>query len=319
MAEQWQVDGPRVLDIGGENERVRSLVVALVGGHVDIVTHDDSPTTRVEVSEVDGLPLRISWDGRTLKVMHGKESEQSLLDVLRQIVENFARNRARVSISVPADAKANVSTVSASAVITGLRRGVTTNTVSGSLTLSDIEGKISVNTVSGVTECVDLRGETRLISVSGGITVQSSDIPNASLNTVSGDIALDLTNGRASLSSNSVSGDVTVRAPFRGYSVTANTASGHVVVDGQTLGRTASTKVAGANGTLREGDESLQLKANAVSGNVTLLRSGAPPQDATPPAAPQDAPPPAPAQPTEPPSSEPQDAPWGEWPEGQGS
>ena len=183
MAESWQIDGPRVLDIGGEDERVRSLVVGLVGGHVDIVTHEDSPTTRVEVSEVEGLPLQVGWDGKTLKVMHGKESDQSMLDALKRIFENFGRNRATVSISVPSDAKVTVSTVSASAVINGLRRGVTTNTVSGSLTLSDIEGKVSVNTVSGTTECVDLRGETRLISVSGGITVQSSSIPTAKLNT----------------------------------------------------------------------------------------------------------------------------------------
>ncbi len=303
MAESWQIDGPRVLDIGGEQEQVRSLVVGLVGGHVDIVTHEDSPTTRVEVSEVEGLPLQVSFDGKTLKVMHGKESDQSLLDALKRIVENFGRNRARVSISLPSDTKASVSTVSASAVVSGLRRGVTANTVSGSLTLSDIEGRISVNTVSGTTECVDLSGETRLISVSGGITVQSSSIPTAKLNTVSGDIALDLTNASAQLASNSVSGDITVRAPFTGYAVTANTASGHVVVDGRSLGRTAGSKTAGANGTLRSGDESLQLKANAVSGNVTLLRSAASPQDA--PAYPQDA------------ETDPQDTPPQQWSEEQ--
>lgn len=308
MAEQWQVDGPRVLDIGGDNERVRSLVVALVSGHVDIVTHDDSPTTRVEISELEGLPLRVTWDGRTLKVMHGKDSDQSLLDALRHIVENFGRNRATVSISMPADTKASVSTVSASAVISGLRRGVSTNTVSGSVTLSDIEGKVSINTVSGTTECVDLRGDTRLISVSGGVTVQSSDIQTANLNTVSGDIALDLTNAKATLTSNSVSGDLTVRAPFGGYAVTANTASGSVVVDGQALGRTATAKAVGANGTLRSGDESLQLRANAVSGNVTVLRSaGVGPQDAPPAGAPQDS------------GTGPQDADPGQGHEGQGS
>ncbi|MGV1008157.1 MAG: DUF4097 family beta strand repeat-containing protein [Dermatophilaceae bacterium] len=312
MAQNWQIDGPRVLDVGGENEQVSALVVGLVGGHVDIVTHDDSPGARVEVSEVEGLPLQVSWDGRTLKVMHGKESNQTLMEALRRIIENFGRNRATVSISVPADAKVTVSTVSASAVISGPRRGVTTNTVSGSLTLSEIEGKVNVNTVSGNTECVGLHGETRLVSVSGDITVQSSSITTAKLNTVSGDVALDLTNASAQLASNSVSGDITVRAPFTGYAVTANTASGHVVIDGRSLGRATGTKQSGANGTLRSGDESLQLKANAVSGDVTVLRAtaaaGAGPQDAasSPPEtdpAPQDAPP--------------QDAPPQQWSEGQ--
>ncbi|MGB8381065.1 MAG: DUF4097 family beta strand repeat-containing protein [Dermatophilaceae bacterium] len=307
MAESWQIDGPRVLDIGGEDERVRSLVVGLVGGHVDIVTHVDSPTARVEVSEVEGLPLQVSWDGRTLKVMHGKESDQSMLDALKRLFENFGRNRATVSVSIPSDAKVSVNTVGASAVINGLRRGVTTNTVSGSLTLSDIEGKVSINTVSGNTECVDLRGDTRLISVSGEITVQSSSIPTATLNTVSGDIALDLTNAAAQLSSNSVSGDITVRAPFTGYAVTANTASGQVVIDGRSLGRATGKKTSGANGTLRSGDESLQLKANAVSGDVTLLRATAAPGTG-----PQDAP--APAYPPNP-EPGPQDAPPQQWSE----
>ena len=43
MAQDWQIEGPRVLDIGGEGEAVRRLKVGLVAGRVDILTHDDSP------------------------------------------------------------------------------------------------------------------------------------------------------------------------------------------------------------------------------------------------------------------------------------
>ena len=58
MAQEWQIDGPKVLDIGDENERVGKLKLGLVAGRVDIVTHDDSPTARLEVHEVKGSPCR---------------------------------------------------------------------------------------------------------------------------------------------------------------------------------------------------------------------------------------------------------------------
>ena len=57
MAQEWQIDGPKVLDIGDEFETVSKLKIGLVAGRVDIVTHDDSPTARLEVHEVEGRPL----------------------------------------------------------------------------------------------------------------------------------------------------------------------------------------------------------------------------------------------------------------------
>lgn len=286
MSEQWLVDGPRVIDVGAEGERVRSLVIALVGGQVDVVTHDDSPTARVEISKVDGLPVRVAWDGKALQVTQGKDAGESILDALRRIVDVMGRTSAVVSVSVPAEARVTVNSVTAAAVVTGLRKGVKANTVSGSVTLSDIEGAVTVNSVSGSTEGVQLRGDARLVTISGGVTVQSSDLPRAKVNTVSGEVVLDLTNGRAEIASNSVSGDVTIRAPFTGYAVTGNSASGQVVIDGQALGRPQS-RGAGASGSLRHGDESLSIKANSVSGNITLLRPGQTPSAPPPP---QDAP-----------------------------
>jgi DUF4097 and DUF4098 domain-containing protein YvlB len=105
--------------------------------------------------------------------------------------------------------------------------------------------------------------------VSGTVTAQSSELPEATVHTVSGDVALDLTNAVASVSSNSVTGDVTVRAPHRGYDVRANTAGGQVVVDGRELRRGPYA----SGGQLTEGDRALRIKANAVSGSIVVLRS----------------------------------------------
>lgn len=290
MAEQWDVDGPRILEIGGEQQPVQKVVVGIVAGSIDLVADPQAESARVEVAEVVGLPLRISWDGSTLKILHGKQEQSSVLDTVKQLFSGGTPPLARISVAAPAAARATINTVSAPVVVAGLRRGLAVNTVSGGATITDITGDLKLNTVSGDAECTDLDGAVNLNSVSGQITVTASAVASAKANTVSGDIALDLTGGRLQLRSNSVSGDVTVRAPLTGYAVTASSMSGHVVVDGQNV-----AKGADGNRTIRFGDELLVVKANSVSGNVVVLRATQAPQDT----------PPSPAGPW---SSTPQDA-----------
>jgi hypothetical protein len=271
MTQEWQIDGPKVLDIGGEHETVRKLNLGLVAGRVDIVTHDDSPTARLEVHEVAGQPLLVSWDGSTLKVTHVKDKDASLWDSVLSFTQDKGRRRARVSISVPATTRITASTVSAEALINGVRAEVKANTVTGSLTLDDIVGDVFANTVSGDIECHALEGDFKGNSMSGALTVQASRLGQIHLNTVSGDIALDLTDGRAQIQSNSVSGDVTVRIPAGGgYDVAAHTATGHVVIDGQSMNGNAPYQ---RGGQLSDGDKALVIKANSVSGNVVVLRA----------------------------------------------
>ena len=269
MAQQWEIDGPKVLDIGGEGETVSRVKVALIGGRADIVTHDDSPTARLEVLAVEGRPLKVTWDGGTLKVSHG-DAEGVVGGVLRRL--KGEHQTARISLSVPADAEVSLSTVSAEGLVNGVRNDVQASTVSGTLTLDDIAGDVKANTVSGDIDCHALVGDLNGNSVSGGLTVQASRLGVVKLNTVSGDIVLDLTAADARITSNSVSGDVTVRIPQGGgYDVTGHTASGQVVIDGQSMGR--GSKHGG--GTLTDGDRTLVVKANAVSGNVVVLRAEA--------------------------------------------
>lgn len=271
MAQEWQIDGPKVLDIGGVNETVNKLKLGLVAGRVDIVTHIDSPTARIEVHEVRGKPLLVTWDGWSLKISHVKDKDASLWDSVKLIGADKGNQKARVSISVPATTHISASTVSAEALINGVRATVKANTVSGSLTLDDIVGDVNANTISGEIECHGLEGDFKGNSVSGALTVQASRLGHISLNTISGDITLDLTDGRAQIQSNSVSGDVTVRIPQGGgYDVSAHTASGHVVIDGQSMHGSGHHK---RGGQLSNGDKSLVIKANSVSGNVVVLRA----------------------------------------------
>jgi len=271
MTQEWQIDGPKVLDIGDESETVRKLKLGLVAGRVDIVTHDDSPTARLEVHKVEGQPLLVSWDGATLKISHVKDKDGNLWESLKSFTTDKGRRSATVSISVPTTTYVNASTVSAEALINGVRATVKANTVTGMLTLDDIIGDVDANTVSGDIECLALQGDFKGNSISGALTVQASRLGQVRLNTVSGDITLDLTDGRAQIQSNSVSGDVTVRVPpGGGYDVAAHTASGHVVIDGQSMNSDSPFQ---RGGQLTEGDKALVIKANSVSGNVVVLRA----------------------------------------------
>ena len=85
MAEHWQVDTPQVIDVGGDLERVHKVVVAVVGGHVDVVAQRIPPGdpeaqpapgahgARVEVSEVSAplapaASLGTSVQGQALRI-----------------------------------------------------------------------------------------------------------------------------------------------------------------------------------------------------------------------------------------------------------
>jgi len=270
MMQEWQIDGPQVLDIGDENETVIRLTLGLVAGRVDVVTHDDSPTARLEVHEVTGPPLLVTWDGSTLQVSHVKDKNGNLWESVKSFGVDKGKRSARISISVPAATDINTNTVSAEALINGVRAKVKTNTVTGLVTLDDITGNVDANTVSGDVECHALVGDFKGNSVSGALTVQASRLDQTKLNTVSGDITLDLTDGRAQIQSNSVSGDVTVRIPHGGgYDVAARTVVGQVVIDGQSMHGNAAHQ---RGGMLSDGDKALVIKANSVSGNVVILR-----------------------------------------------
>jgi len=270
MAQDWQIDGPKVLDIGNENETVRKLKLGLVSGRVDIVTHDDSPTARLEVHQVSGQPLLVTWAGSTLQVSHVKDKDGNLWESMKSFSQDMGKRSARISISVPATTEISANTVSADALINGARARVKANTVTGGITLDDITGNVDANTVSGDIECHGLEGDFTGGSVSGELTVQASSLNKVKLNTVSGDITLDLTDGRAQIQSNSVSGDVTVRIPSGGgFDVSARTAVGQVVIDGQSMHGNASHQ---RGGVLSEGNKALVIKSNSVSGNVVLLR-----------------------------------------------
>jgi hypothetical protein len=263
--ESWVVTGPQVIDV----EEVRSLRVQLVGGRVDVVTHDE-PGARIEVHSVDGRPLEVSLDSGELRVGY-----QFTLDGWEGFLEKFRnfrdKDRADVSIVVPRELPTKVGTVSAEGLVAGIRADASVSTVSGSVVVDGTHGRLKANSVSGEIAVRDHTGDLALNTVSGELAA-SGALTRVQANSVSGELAIDVTSGSTSIEATTVSGDVTVRVPRdQLVNVNAHAVSGRLVVDGEDH----SGSMPGRKVVLRTTDARSTVTASTVSGNVTLLRGPA--------------------------------------------
>ena len=263
MARQkWLVDGPRIIDV----HEVRALKVGLVAGQVDIVGHDE-PGARVEVHSVDGKPIKVSIEGDVLEVDHPQLNWENFIDVFRYF---RGHARAEVSILVPRDVQLKLGVVSASAVVTGMRKGGKISTVSGEAVVDNSAGELDMNAVSGELSVRDHRGTVNVRTVGGDITA-TGDVANFSGDTVSGSIMLDLAGIPDTVRVNSVSGNVTMRlAPGVPAEYRINTVSGKVQLDDSEI----TGVVGGYTGKYGQLDDSwLEFKANTVSGDISVMHA----------------------------------------------
>ncbi|GAA4397550.1 DUF4097 family beta strand repeat-containing protein [Fodinibacter luteus] len=267
MAEEsWVVTGPQVIDI----DEVRSLRVQVVGGRIDVVTHD-APGVRLEVHSVDGRPLEVSLTDGELRVGYAFTlgGWEGFLERFRNFRD---RDRADISVAVPPDLPTKVGTVSADGLLAGLQATASVSTVSGSLVVDGTRGSLGANTVSGEVVVRDHSGDLHINSVSGEAAA-SGALARVHANTVSGELALDVTAGSTSIDATSVSGDVTVRLPEgEGVHVTASAVGGRVVVDGRAHD---GGSFPGGSVDVSTGDGRSRVSATTVSGHVTLLRGAA--------------------------------------------
>jgi len=261
--QEWTVDEPQVIDVPAD---VRSLAVRLVAGHVDVVT-TDGPGARVEVTEVDGEPLTVSIDddGR-LVIRQARLTWAGILGWLKS-----ERRRAVVSVAVPAECDTSIGVVSADAVVAGVRGKIDVRCVSGAIVLDDVTGQVTAESVSGDVEARRLAGSIGLKSVSGGLTVVDGEPASVRVDSVSGDVALDLhSSADVDITINTVSGDLTVRVPDRaGLTVDLVSTSGDIACAFDGLAderKPGSRRLRGV-----VGDASGHLRGRTVSGSLAVL------------------------------------------------
>lgn len=275
-----------------ELDDVARLKVDLVRGRVDVVGSDD-PVTRVEVSNVQGLDVRVSLneDGR-LKIDHPDANKtinvhgmRDGLGVLRGMFGKSDRDAlcsADVSIVVPREVKAKINMVRGDTLVSGLTAGAKLDTVSGTVLSDSLQGELKLDTVSGRVEARSHRGSIDVNSVNGEV-VLSGEYSKIDLNSVSGATYLDAFGAPSKLGLNVVSGNAIVRVDADAHTVyKADAMFGSVSVDGHKF------KVPKSGFKYEDGPEDgpcVDIRFNAVSGSLKVVHRAAADDDEAPVAA----------------------------------
>ena len=172
--------------------------------------------------------------------------------------------------------------MSASALVSGIRNDARLNTVSGDIIVDGLTGDLTVNAVSGDIQIRELVGALGANSVSGDVAATGA-IRKATIDTVSGAMLVDSTGDMHSVSLNTVSGSSTIRLD-EGYAGELRRpqrerqgAGRRRVRSGISAGPT--TNFSGSYGELA--GAFADIRANSVSGDITVLRRASAPSDAS--------------------------------------
>lgn len=262
-----EVAAPRKLEI---EEAVEALQVRVVGGTVNVVGTSEGSPARLEIGELHGPPLTVSWRDGTLFVGYDDLPWKGFL----KFFERKGWNRsAVVTVTVPAAARVDVGVVGASAVVSGISGRTEVRGVTGDSTLVGLTGEVRADTVSGGVAAQAVTGDLRFHSVSGDLTVIDGAGGAVRADSVNGDMTLDLDPSAkgTDIALTTVSGEVAIRLPDPAdATVEASTTSGTVSNAFGNLRVGGQWGAKRLTGTLGEGTGS--LKVTTVSGGIALLR-----------------------------------------------
>ncbi|GAA3591032.1 DUF4097 family beta strand repeat-containing protein [Klugiella xanthotipulae] len=272
-SEKWliQPGESKIIDL----ELIRSLKLGMIAGQVDVIAHDE-PGARVEVHTVSGKDLRIEISGDRLDIDHPQLRWDNFIEAFRAW-RGFAK--ADISVLVPRDVAITFGVVSASGLVSGFTSDAKLNTVSGELVIDGLTGKIDVNSVSGDVSIRDHRGNVRVHTVSGDI-LANGELNVFTSDTVSGNVMLDAYGVPDRIGTNTVSGTTTVRLDAGvGARYRVNSVGGKLRLDGDVI-----TGVRGGGYTTTTGNLDgawVELSANSVSGNISVIHRAATPSTDT--------------------------------------
>lgn len=259
--EKWLIDGPKVIDL----ENIQRLKVSLVGGHIDIVAHDE-PGVRVEVHSVSGKELLVQVDGDRLEIDHPQLRWDNWVDAFTSFKSNI---KADVSIMLPRATALTLGVVSAEALVSGITADVSLNTVSGDVIADSVSGRLKVNSVSGETNVRSHTGSLGVNTVSGDV-IASGAITGFDGDSVSARVQLDVTGIPDAVRVNTVSGAVTLRFdPDAPANYTINSVGGRAQIDDTSV--SARGTYTARHGNL---DQSwTDVRINTVGGDINVLHS----------------------------------------------
>ncbi|WP_068212332.1 DUF4097 family beta strand repeat-containing protein [Rathayibacter tanaceti] len=272
--EKWLVQAgeTKVIDL----DIVRSITIALVGGQIDVIAHDE-PTARVEVHSVGGRPLKVSMDGDRLEIDHIQLRWDTIVDVVKGLGRRG--DRADISLLVPRGVALKFDTISADGLVSGLHSDARISTVGGDIVVDGLHGDIDVNTVHGELSVRSHTGRVAARTVSGDVTAAGA-LTRFSVDGVSGNVFVDADGAPDEVRANTVGGDLTVRIDEGlGARYRINTVSGTLQLDGSIVKGTFGRGFTSTTGSLDS--KWVDITANSVSGDVTVVRRPAAPATAS--------------------------------------
>ena len=258
---QWSVDGP----MGLAFDEVNAVRVRLIAGSVAVLATDGTPS--LDVAEVSGDPLQVSYEEGALTITHPNLTWEGLLKWLRP-----GRHSATVTIRVPRKCATQLGVVSATAVLSGLTARTSVRSVSGGITLDGVAGDVDANTVNGALEAQGLDGKLNFNTVSGDLTVADGWLERLDANSVNGDVTADIDlDPLGGIHVTTVSGEVTLRLPAEADAkVNLHSVSGDVRSEFDGLRRSSIPASHSVSGSLGSG--SGHVSVTTMSGRVMLLR-----------------------------------------------
>jgi hypothetical protein len=258
---EWTIEAPTSLEF----DDVTELRVRLIGGSVAVLATTGRPS--LEVSSVEGDPLKVTYEDGVLTVAHENLNWEGLLKWLRP-----QRHAATVTVSVPRTSRAQVGVVSATAVMSGISTRASVKSVSGGITLDGVAGDVDANTVSGAVEAQGINGKLNFNTVSGDLTLAEGWLERLDVNGVSGDVTADLDlDPLGGMQVTTVSGEVMLRLPAEADArVNLHSVSGDVRSEFAELRRSSAPASRSVSGSLGAG--SGQVSVTTMSGRVMLLR-----------------------------------------------
>ncbi|MGL4172699.1 MAG: hypothetical protein ACRCTR_01295 [Actinomycetota bacterium] len=156
MEQRWHVETAKTIAITGDAP-IAALSITAVGGNIVVASDDQEFAACVEVTDVQGHPVDVTWESTEgkLTIRHPHIRREGVVSSVRSIARHD--DVMKVMVTVPRHTAVRLSTVNAGSVITGIQGDVAVRTVSGSVFVEPV--------------CTD-PGAVTARSVSGDITVQ---------------------------------------------------------------------------------------------------------------------------------------------------
>jgi DUF4097 and DUF4098 domain-containing protein YvlB len=249
------------------------VTVEIPAGRID-VEGTETEETHVGIERVgrDLDPSKIEVDLR-------EEGGRRHL-VVRARHTKFGNGRYRVTITTHAGADLRIETAAADVRLRGSFGDADVNSASGDIEAGEVRGNARMRSASGNLAVSDVHGEAELHSVSGRLRVGRAQ-GRADLHSVSGSVTVD--EAMSAVVVQTVSGDVRLGSIAKG-DVMLHSVSGDIEV-GIGVGAKAFIDAHSMSGRMRSdlemsdtpgtpGEPDVDVRANTMSGNVTIRRSG---------------------------------------------